>query len=59
MSKLTGESADDAAKSVTMMFDGTASSAAKANEQYHFLTLELYEQIDALEKEGESCDTLP
>lgn len=54
MSRLTGESADDAAKSVTKMFDGTASSAAKANEQYHFLTLELYEQIDALEKEGDA-----
>lgn len=54
MSKLTGASAEDAAKSVTTMFDGTASSAAKANEQYHFLTLELYEQIDALEKEGDA-----
>ncbi|GGA05568.1 phage tail tape measure protein [Dyella caseinilytica] len=54
MSTLTGQTADKAAASVTNMFDGTAASAAKANEQYHFLTVEIYDQIAALEQQGET-----
>ncbi|WP_201312892.1 phage tail tape measure protein [Dyella sp. EPa41] len=54
VSKLTGDSAEKAAAAVTEMFDGTAASAVKANEQYHFLTLKVYEQIDALEKQGDA-----
>lgn len=54
MAQLTGENADKAAAAVTQMFDGTAKSAEKANDQYHFLTLEVYDQIAALEKQGDS-----
>jgi len=54
MAQLTGENADKAAASVAQMFDGTAKSAEKANEQYHFLTLEIYDQIAALEKQGDT-----
>lgn len=51
---LTGASADKAAEAVTKMFDGTTSGVLKANEQYHFLTLSTYDQIAALEKEGDA-----
>lgn len=52
MAQLTGESADKAAAAVLKMFDGTAASAAKANDQYHFLTTSIYDQIKALEDQG-------
>lgn len=52
MAALTGESADKAAASVLKMFDGTAAGALKADEQYHFLTTDIYDQIKAYEEEG-------
>jgi lambda family phage tail tape measure protein len=54
MAQLTGESAKDAAANAAKLFDGTAAGAVKANEQYHFLTLSVYDQIAALEKEGDA-----
>lgn len=53
IAKLSGESADDIAQKLIPAFDGTASSAKRLNEQYHFLTLAQYKQIEALEKAGE------
>lgn len=52
MAELTGKSAEQATQSVTTMFDGTAAGAVKANDQYHFLTEATYEQIKALEEQG-------
>ena len=54
MAQLTGESSDKAAAAVLKMFDGTAASAAKANDQYHFLTTSIYDQIKALEDQGQT-----
>lgn len=52
MAELTGKSAEQATQAVVSMFDGTAAGAVKANEQYHFLTEATYEQIKALEEQG-------
>lgn len=52
MAELTGKSAEQATQSVMTLFDGTAVGAVKANEQYHFLTEATYEQIKALEEQG-------
>lgn len=52
MAQLTGESADKAATAVVGIFDGTTASLLKANNQYHFLTSSIYDQIKALEDEG-------
>jgi phage-related minor tail protein len=54
MAELTGESTEKATQSVLAMFDGTTQSLLKANEQYHFLTTAIYDQITALEAVGES-----
>ena len=54
MAALTGQSADKATAEVLTLFDGTAASAIKANEQYHFLTTSIYDQIKALEEEGDT-----
>jgi phage-related minor tail protein len=54
MAQLTGESADKAANAVVHMFDGTVQSVVKANDQYHFLTTAIYDQITAYEKEGDT-----
>jgi len=58
MAALTGQSAEQAAKSVLQMFDGTAASALKANEQYHFLTTSIYDQIVALQEEGKTQEAI-
>jgi phage-related minor tail protein len=54
MAELTGVSADKAASAVMGMFDGTTASLLKANDQYHFLTTAIYDQIKALEDEGDT-----
>jgi len=51
-SKISGESAAVVAEKLIPSLDGTASSAAKLNNQYHFLTFEQYKQIESLEKQG-------
>ena len=52
VSKLSGETASTVAGRLIPAFDGTASSAKRLNDQYHFLTLEQYKHIEALEKQG-------
>ena len=54
MADLTGESTEKATQSVLTMFDGTTQSLLKANEQYHFLTTAIYDQITALEAVGDT-----
>lgn len=54
MAALTGESAEKATASVLQIFDGTTASLLKANDQYHFLTTSIYDQITALEQEGDT-----
>ena len=50
--KLTGTDAKEAAKQFIPLLDGTAASAKSLNDKYHFLTLEQYKYIEALEKQG-------
>lgn len=50
--KISGVDAKEAAKSLIPLLDGTASSAKNLNEKYHFLTIEQYKNIEALEKQG-------
>lgn len=52
VSNLSGESADVVASKLIPSFDGSAASAKKLNDTYHFLTLAQYKQIEALEKQG-------
>ncbi|MET3652475.1 phage tail length tape measure family protein [Dyella japonica] len=54
MAALTGESAEKATAAVLQIFDGTSTSLLKANDQYHFLTTSIYDQITALEQEGDT-----
>lgn len=49
---LSGKSADEIAKDLIPAFDGSASSVKNLNDKMHFLTLEQYKNIEALEKQG-------
>lgn len=51
-SKIAGVNAAEAVKTLMPLLDGTASSAKQLNDKYHFLTLEQYKNIEALEKQG-------
>ncbi len=51
-SKIAGVDATKAAETLIPLLDGTASSAKQLNDKYHFLTLEQYKNIEALEKQG-------
>lgn len=50
---LSGKTADEVAKELIPSFDGSAASAKALNDKMHFLTLEQYKQIQALEKLNE------
>jgi len=52
IAKLSGESASEVAGKLIPSLDGTASSAKRLNDQYNFLTLAQYKEIEALEKQG-------
>ena len=58
MSKLTGESAQTVAGNLIPSLDGTASSAKRLNDQYHFLTVQQYRQIDLLSKQGKQQEAI-
>jgi lambda family phage tail tape measure protein len=51
-SKIAGVDAVKAAETLIPLLDGTASSAKQLNDKYHFLTLEQYKNIEALERQG-------
>jgi lambda family phage tail tape measure protein len=57
-SKLAGVDAAKAAETLIPLLDGTASSAKQLNDRYHFLTLEQYKQIKALEKQGQLQESI-
>lgn len=50
--KISGVDAAKAAETLIPLLDGTANSAKQLNDKYHFLTLEQYKNIEALEKQG-------
>lgn len=55
--KVSGMSAEEAAKTLIPSFDGSAASAKRLNDQYHFLTLEQYKHIEALERQGRTQES--
>ena len=56
--KVSGLSADEAAKKLIPSLNGTAASAKSLNDQYHFLTMEQYLQIEALERQGKKQEAI-
>jgi lambda family phage tail tape measure protein len=56
--KLSGLSASEAANKLIPSLNGTASSARKLNDTYHFLSLEQYKQIELLEKQGKEQEAI-
>jgi len=53
VTRLSKESADVIVQNLMPSFDGSASSAKRLDEQFHFLTTSQYRQIEALERSGE------
>lgn len=51
-SKISGTDAAKAAETLIPLLNGTASAAKQLNDRYHFLNLEQYKNIEALEKQG-------
>jgi len=58
IASLSGESADDVAKNLIPALDGSASSAANLNKQYHFLTFAQYKQIETLNEQGKAQEAI-
>jgi hypothetical protein len=58
IAKISGESASQVASKLIPSLDGSASSAKRLNDQYNFLTLAQYKQIEALEKQGKLQDAI-
>lgn len=54
VANLSGDSADAVATKLIPSFDGTAASAKRLNDTYHFLNLAQYKQIETLEKQGKT-----
>jgi phage-related minor tail protein len=57
-SKLADISGKEAADKLIPALDGSASSAKRLNEQYHFLTFEQYRHIELLEKQGRQQEAI-
>ncbi len=53
MAETTGMAVKDVVKQFESLAEEPTKASAKLNEQYHFLTLSVYEQIAALEKQGD------
>lgn len=57
-SDLSGKTAQEATQELISAFDGSASSAYRLNERFHFLTLQQYKQIASLEKLGKTQEAI-
>ncbi|HCF4138179.1 TPA: phage tail tape measure protein [Pseudomonas aeruginosa] len=58
MSAVTGRSAGDIATELTGAKGKVADLAAEYNRQYHFMNVDTFAQIEALERQGRSMDAL-
>lgn len=56
LAKLTGESIEGTTAKVVEVSKAPSATLAKLNEQYHFLTAAVYEQVRALEEQGKATD---
>lgn len=52
VARFSTDTASAVSQKLMPSFDGTASSAKKLNDQYHFLTLEQYKYIEQLERQN-------
>ncbi|CAB4121209.1 Bacteriophage lambda, GpH, tail tape measure, C-terminal [uncultured Caudovirales phage] len=57
-SELSDLTAKEAASKLIPSLDGTASGAKRLNDQYNFLTLAQYKQIEILEKQGKKQEAI-
>lgn len=55
MEEATGKAVSETVDEFKRLADEPAKAAAKLNEQYHFLTASVYEQITALEQQGDAA----
>lgn len=55
---LSGQTATEVAQSLIPSLDGSASSAKKLNETYHFLTIEQYKYIELLNEQGKTQEAI-
>lgn len=53
IAKVSNTSADEVAKNLIPSLDGSASSAKRLNDQYHFLTVSQYKHIQQLNEQGQ------
>lgn len=58
VASLSGEAASDVAKNLIPSLDGSATSAKRLNDQYNFLTLAQYKQIEALNRQGQAQEAI-
>lgn len=58
VASLSGDSASVVAEKLIPALDGSASSAKKLNDTYHFLTLEQYKSIEALNQQGRTQEAV-
>ncbi len=58
ISKISGVSAQEAADKLIPAFDGSAASAKRLNDQYHFLTFAQYKQIELLANAGKKQESI-
>jgi phage-related minor tail protein len=55
---LSGETASVVAQQLIPSFDGSTNSAKKLNDTYHFLTLQQYQHIEAMNKQGKTQEAI-
>jgi phage-related minor tail protein len=58
IASLSGQTASEVAQSLIPSLDGSASSARKLNETYHFLTIEQYKYIELLNEQGKTQEAI-
>lgn len=56
MEEVTGKAVSATVKEFSALADAPAAASAKLNEQYHYLTASVYEQISALEEQGRTTE---
>lgn len=54
MSQLTGESVEKVVKKFESLQEDPVKAVIKLNDEYHFLTVAVFNQIDALQKQGDA-----
>lgn len=56
LSKLTGQAIEETTDKIVKLADAPSAMLLKLNEQYHFLTAEVYDHVKSLEEQGRAED---